>query len=257
VGVPGHPPPRPLTPLGLLDRAAQLGVRVAQFCDNLPLTSLAPPELDRFAEFAVAHRIAVEVGTRGLAADNLLAHLELARRFRAPFVRVVVDAPGQEPTPEETIARLRPVLEPFADAGVSLALENHDRFPAATLRQMVETLGPGRVGICLDTVNSFGVPEGPEVVVALLAPYALNLHIKDFNIRRVSSKMGFVVEGCPAGQGRLNVPWLLGQLRAAGRDVNAVLELWTPFGVSIEETLAREAAWAEESLRYLRQFIPE
>jgi hypothetical protein len=55
----------------------------------------------------------------------------------------------------------------------------------------------------------------------------------------------------------LDVPWLLDQLRAAGRDVNAILELWTPFGPTLDETLAREAAWAEESVRYLRQLIPD
>ena len=69
--------------------------------------------------------------------------------------------------------------------------------------------------------------------------------------------MGFVVSGAPAGQGRLNVPWLLEQLRAAGRDVNAILELWTPFGLGLDETIARERAWAEQSIAYLRKYIPD
>jgi len=33
--------------------------------------------------------------------------------------------------------------------------------------------------------------------------------------------MGFEIAGAPAGQGMLDIPWLLGQLRAAGRDPNA------------------------------------
>jgi len=140
---------------------------------------------------------------------------------------------------------------------VRLAIENHDRFSARTLAEMVEQLGPEQVGICLDTVNSFGALEGPQAVVATLAPYALNLHLKDFTIRRVSSQMGFVVAGCPAGRGRLNVPWLLEQLRAAGRDVNAIIELWTPLGTSLEETTQQELAWAQESVAYLRQYIPD
>ncbi|MBI5384988.1 MAG: sugar phosphate isomerase/epimerase [Verrucomicrobia bacterium] len=257
VGVPGHTPAQPLSPLALLDRARQLGLRVAQFCDNLPLTRLAPKGLEEFTDFASQHRISVELGTRGLDSENLLAHLGLARRFNAPFVRVVTDTKSDEPSPAEVMARLRPLLPRFADVGVKLALENHDRFTCATLARIVEQLGPDQVGICLDTVNSFGALEGPEVVVKTLAPYTLNLHVKDFTIARVSSQMGFVVNGCAAGQGRLNVPWLLDQLRAAGRDVNAVLELWTPFGPTLEETIAREAAWAEESVWYLRQFITE
>jgi sugar phosphate isomerase/epimerase len=198
------------------------------------------------------------VGTRGLAdTANLLAHLELAKRFQAPFVRLVVDSKGHEPSPEECVSLLRPLLPQFAEVGVKLALENHDRFSSATLARIVEQLGPDRVGICLDTVNSFGALEGPEVVVKTLAPYTLNLHVKDFTIARVSSQMGFVINGCAAGQGRLNVPWLLNELRAADRDINAILELWTPFGPTLDETIAREAAWAEESVRYLRRFIPD
>jgi sugar phosphate isomerase/epimerase len=258
VGVPGHPPAAPWTAHELIVRAAGLGVRVVQFADNLPLTALPLPEAEALIAFAAEKRIAIELGTRGIADTcNLMAYLELARRLGAPFVRVVVDSKGHEPTPDECVALLRPLLPRFAGAGVKLAIENHDRFTAARLAGMVEQLGPERVGICLDTVNSLGTLEGPELVVKTLAPYTLNLHVKDFTIRRVSSQMGFLIEGCAAGRGRLDVPWLLEQLRAAGRDVNAILELWTPFGPTLEETLARETAWAEQSVRYLRPLIPE
>jgi sugar phosphate isomerase/epimerase len=258
VGVPGQVPWQPLTPLDLLRRADQLGVRVAQFCDNLTLPRLSPQELEEFAAFATEHQIGVELGTRGIAdTANLLAHLDLAKFLGAPFVRVVVDSKVHEPSPDECVSVLRPLLPRFAAAGVKLAIENHDRFTSATLAQIVEQLGPDDVGICLDTVNSFGALEGPEVAVKTLAPYTLNLHVKDFTLARVSSQMGFVVNGCAVGQGRLNVPWLLDQLRAAGREVNAILELWTPFGPTLEDTIAREARWAEESVRYLRQLIPD
>ena len=45
----------------------------------------------------------------------------------------------------------------------------------------------------------------------------MNLHIKEFTIHRVDHQLGFVIEGCPAGQGRLDVPWLLQELHASGR----------------------------------------
>jgi hypothetical protein len=64
-----------------------------------------------------------------------------------------------------------------------------------------------------------------------------------------------MVTGCPAGQGMLDVPWLLGALRELGRDPNAILELWTPPGADMAETIATEAQWAEESVRYLRTLI--
>ena len=61
-----------------------------------------------------------------------------------------------------------------------------------------------------------------------------------------------MVTGRPAGQGMLRIPWLLEEVRRHGRCQSAILELWTPPADTIEETIAREAAWAEESLVYLK-----
>ena len=257
IGVPGHPPARPMTAFDLLEEAARLDVRLVQICDNLPLTQLTTQELDRFTAQAREMKIQVEVGTLGLDPQDLRAHLQFARRFDCPFVRVVVDAKDDEPTPEQVVARLRPLLPEFAAAGVRIALENHDRFPSRTLAQMVEQLGTKHAGICLDTVNSFGALEGPEVVVEHLGEFTLCLHVKDFTIRRVSHRMGFVLEGCAAGQGRLDLPWLLGKLAAASQPFNAVLETWVTPGDALDETIRRERAWTEAGVRYLRTLIPD
>lgn len=257
IGVPGHPPARPMTACDLLETAARFDVRLVQLCDNLPLTQLSPAELDRFAARANELNIQVELGTLGLDRDNLSAYLQLAQRFGCLFVRVVVDSKGDEPTPEEIVARLRPLVAEFADAGIKLAIENHDRFRSRTLAWIVEQLGPANVGICLDTVNSFGALEGPEVVVQTLAPYTLCLHVKDFTIRRVSHRMGFILEGCPAGQGQLDVLWLLKQLANCPYSFNVILETWVPPSDSLDETIARERAWTETGKNYLRGLIAE
>jgi hypothetical protein len=56
VGVPGFPAPsQPLTPMGLLEKAVQLGVRVVQIADNLPLHRLTTTELDTLAGAAQSH----------------------------------------------------------------------------------------------------------------------------------------------------------------------------------------------------------
>lgn len=256
IGVPGHPPVQPLTALGLLRKAQALGIGLVQFGDNLALSRLPDRELDECLAWAAGNHITIELGTRGLDESNLLTHLDLARRVGAPFVRLVVDAGGDEPSPKEVVQRLRPVVGRYAEAGVALGIENHDRFTARTLAGIIDQLGTERVGVVLDTVNSLGALEGPETVVSTLAPYALNLHVKDFVIERVPSQMGFIVTGCPVGQGRLDVPWVLKQLSGAGRDVNAILELWPPAQSTLEATLVMEQTWAEESVRYLRRLIP-
>jgi sugar phosphate isomerase/epimerase len=83
------------------------------------------------------------------------------------------------------------------------------------------------------------------------------LHLKDYHITRPAHQKGFVVEGRPAGQGRLDIPGLLAELRACGPDPDAILELWPPPRATVAESITVEDAWAAESVRYLRRFIPE
>lgn len=256
IGVPGNMPARPMTALDLLDEAHRLGVRVLQVADNLPLDRLSPAELADFADCAAGRGIQVEVGTRGIAPDHLQRYLALARRFHSPILRVVVDTASHHPSIDEVVSLLQPLRGEFETAGITLAIENHDRFKVAQLAEMVRALGDW-VGICLDTVNSFGALEGPQVVVDALGPLTVNLHFKDFTIFRASHMMGFTVEGRPAGQGKLDAPWLLGELKRYGRDCNAILELWTPPEETLEATIAKERRWAEESIAYLRKLISD
>lgn len=256
VGVPGFPPPEPLTAPRLLERAAALGVGVVQICDNLPLDRLCEGELEALRARAGELGVQVEVGTRGIRPDHLRAYLALARRFRSPVLRVVIDTTEHHPEPDEVVRLLAPLMPEFECAGVHLAIENHDRFPARVLARIVERLASPCAGVCLDTVNSFGALEGPEVVIETLAPYTVNLHVKDFVIRRAGHQMGFTIEGAPAGEGRLDIPRLIAAIRSAGRDPNAIVELWTPPAGSIAETIAREAAWAQRSVAYLRGLLP-
>lgn len=216
VGLPGQRPSQPITALALLERTAELGAR----------------------------------GLR-----DLPPYLALADRIRSRLVRMVVDAPQEHPNADEVVRAIAELLPTLERDGIALAIENHDRFAAEALAAIVVRIANARVGICLDTANSFGALQGPGEVWRTLAPYTLNVHVKDFTIRRANHNMGFVIEGCPAGQGRLDIAALLAELRQAGRDPNAILELWTPPESDLEATIAKEAAWARESVAFLRGVI--
>jgi len=257
IGVPDYPPPRPMTGIGFLECAARLGLRLVQAADNLPLDRLSPADIDTFERRAADLGIDVELGTRGIGIDHLRTCIRLAARIRSPILRVVVDTAAHKPSPDEVVETLARIVPDLERAGVTLAIENHDRFRAAVLARIIERLGSDRIGVCLDTVNSFGALEGPEAVLAALGPRTVNLHVKDFRIRRADHMMGFVIEGTPAGKGALDVPWLLRSLADLGRDPNAILELWPPPEPTVEETIAKETAWAAESIAYLRTLIPE
>jgi len=252
VGVPSHTPKTPLTPTDIVRKANAAGLHCAQFADNLPLERLTTEERHELADFAASRRVAVEVGARRMTPDHLARMIDVAAFFGSHTLRFVIDGPGYEPTPDEAATVIREALPRLREAGVRLAIENHDRLLADEFREIVKRTDEDQVGICLDSVNSMGAGEAVRDVTRILAPHTLNLHIKDFTVRRVSHMMGFVVEGTPAGQGMLDIPWLLETVRAHGRCQSAIVELWTPPESPSEKTIATEARWAEESLHYLK-----
>lgn len=252
-GVPGYAAPSErLTPLLLLQTAASLGVRVVQIADNLPLEGASNAELEALRRTAHDLGIAIELGIRGIQPDLLRQYLGIAGVLGSSLLRTLIDSPGHEPSEDETATMLRTIAPEFERAGIALAIENHDRFRAVSLRGIVESAGSTHIGVCLDTANSLGCGEGIQEVIDTLGDLVLNVHVKDFQVRRIAHNKGFVVEGAPAGKGLLDIPDILGRLKQYGRDWNVILEQWPPPEPDVEASIQKEKAWAEESLRYLR-----
>lgn len=79
------------------------------------------------------------------------------------------------------------------------------------------------------------------------------LHAKDYDIRRIDTRMGFSVVGTPAGDGRVDFNYVLAELRRRGRSgISVIVEHWPPFNGTIEETIRMEQEWLERSVRFLR-----
>jgi 3-oxoisoapionate decarboxylase len=251
IGVPGYPVKRPMDAFAFLELAHELGFSLVQIADNLPLHRLSEAEQHRLLEHVKRRNLTVEVGTRGIQKEHLLSYLQLAKKFNSRILRVVVDSSNDHPSPDEVIRRIADVLPDFEKTNLVLAIENHDRFPAKILASIITTLSSNFVGICLDTVNSFGSLEGPEVVIETLAPYTVNVHIKDFDIRRENHNMGFTIFGTPAGQGRLELPKLIKHLEQYGKCETGVLELWPAREQTVERTLLKEMSWLQQSATYL------
>lgn len=251
-GVPGFVPRNPMTAFDLVAVAARNNVGVIQIADNCPLHQFSAADLANLRALAREHRVRIEVGMRGLQVEAVRSYLDIARQMDSDILRVVIDSPGFEPSVEEVLNLIASLIPYMAHNGIRLAIENHDRFRGREFARMVAESDPVWVGICLDTVNSMGAGEGVAEVVATLAPLAINLHLKDFVVRRASHKMGLVVEGCPAGQGMLDYAGLIRTVESYGRCRSAILELWTPPEADVEKTISKEAAWVEESLSTLR-----
>lgn len=253
IGVPGSVPQNPMGIYQLIEATAGFGLTVLQVADNLPLDKFNSQELIRVKNFATGLGVQIEVGARGMSRENLTTYIELARFFQSPVLRFVIDGPGFEPSLEDIhqiVANALPTLE---SAKITLAIENHDRLLAREFVEIVQTANSPFVGICLDTVNSMGAGEGLETVIGLLAPLTVNLHVKEFSIRRISHKMGFIVEGLPLGQGILPVRSLIEKV--SPRCQSAILEQWTPPESTVEATVLKESQWAEQSISYLKSVI--
>lgn len=252
VGVSGfEAPAAPMGAFDLLDKARELGVSLVQFGDNLPLHDLRDEELHELSRRAKNEDIALEVGARGLKAPHLARYIEIAHLLDARILRFVIDQNEFEPLPAQVVTTLRAALPSLQN--LRIGIENHDRFAARTLRELIENVGDERVGICLDTANSLGAGEGLREVVPLLAPHTLNWHIKDYHIARLPYLMGFCIEGRPAGSGDLDLNFVWDLLQQ-GRCGSAVVELWTPPERAMAQTIEKEARWATQSLQFLRKW---
>jgi 3-oxoisoapionate decarboxylase len=257
VGLPGFPVEHPMTVFDLLDRTVELKVHVLQVVDNIPFEQISAQEQDRFIGRAHQSGIELEFGIRGLHENHLQECIPLAAKMKSKVLRIVVDKGEYHPSEQEIIRKVKDVVPMLVSSGVKLAIENTERFKAKTYVRLIEAIGSDHVGICLDTANNFGIGEGIETVVKTLCPYTLDLHCKDYTIHRLPHMMGFTLEGCPSGQGQLDIPWLLDELGKCKCNPNAVLELWVSPESNMKDTISKEELWVAQSIDYLRKLIPD
>jgi sugar phosphate isomerase/epimerase len=196
--------------------------------------------------------IKVEVGTRGLTPDNIKKYLEIASFFNSDILRVVIDTQDYSPEIHEIKRIIDNLLPELKLRGVKLAIENHDRFKSHQFVDIINHADSDLIGICLDSVNSIGADEGFDSVFETLAPYTINLHLKDYIIRRKSHLMGFDIYGTPAGQGMMPIKKVLESLKVYGKTESIILELWPPPEETMQDTMEKEKQWVDESITYLK-----
>ena len=255
IGLEAHQTTPSLTETDLVHRTVAYDLHCLQIGDNLPLHTFSVQRLTDLKTLAACHHIRLETGARKLTPAHVQRYLELATFLDSPLLRFVIDDTGYEPDTASVIDIIKDFLPELHQRNITLGIENHDRFRARQLAQIMEAVGDAAVGICLDCANSLGAGEGLEQVADILTPYTVNLHIKDFAIRRLPHKMGFTVSGMPAGQGMLNLPWLLEKLKNCqpSRCQSAVLEQWVVPEPQSGDTLLKEQQWADSGVSYIKK----
>ena len=256
-GIGDRHPAVSITPAEVLDKVHGLGVQLVQFADNIPLHKRPADEIDALAAKAKQMGMTIELGLTGCDPASVDVYLDLARKLNARLLRIAPSAEESARSDGEIIDLFRALLPAAAAADVTLAVENHFHLPSPRLVRVIEGVGDARLGVCLDVANSIACQEWPADTIAILAPYAVNLHLKDFRIAVDPHGVGCIVTGAPLGAGAMNIASVFDALERAGRSrLNVILEHWLPWQGSFETTIPLELKWLEQTVATGRKFIP-
>ena len=242
----------PLSLTDMVDRTADLGVGLFQICDYPLFESYDSGELDRLRVRATKRGVRLELGTRGVRPAHLRRYLEMAQRLDATLVRSMINTADHRPSPDEAVELLRSVAPGFEEAGVTVALETYEQVPVNILVDIVTRVGSPAIGICVDPGNCVAALELPTATVEAVAPYARNIHVKDFAFSRRDGWVGFTLAGCPLGEGLLDYQHLITTTHARERGLSQIIEHWLPWQGDSASTIRTENDWNLHNLDYLR-----
>lgn len=211
--------------------------------------------LDRV--LAWGHPVGLERGTSREALEDLKRHIPSALALGSRTMRITASGSPYSRELEAQFARdldpmLREALRVAEDHGVTLAIENHGDFNSDAMLRLLERIDSPYLRVTLDTGNLLSVGDDPVEGSRKLAPYVAATHIKDLAAVEGTTTAAPGFWGTPIGRGVVDVPAIIGILRAAGYD-----------GLLCIEIESRSPAWRatpeEELIRlsveYLRSIV--
>jgi sugar phosphate isomerase/epimerase len=217
----GQYPTNPVTIIGLLDTAVELGLAGVEI-PITPHTGVSQPlPIAQLKEELIARNLAIVPDYMALVQADPVAFrqfLEDASFLGATVVRSLcslllcgdrrkLETPWDE-VMQVVAVRLREALPIAEDLGLSIAVENHQDATSADLIRLYEMTGESSAyGICLDTGNPLAVGEGPVEFAQRIAPLIRHLHLKDYTIH--FAETGYHLVRCPAGDGVVDFPKVL------------------------------------------------
>lgn len=192
------------------------------------------------------------MGTTGIGADNILQYAKLGARFGSKTIRTLLPEGMAINDVQIALKKLTPILQ---DYQIAMAIENYECFHCVEYQELFDNLPETYFKFCLDTANNLGTGESVWDFLECLAPHLLCLHIKDIVVKRIETRMGFVVTGAKAGEGILDVPALLRRVKLTCPDCWVILEQWPPYVSDLQQTLRMEEKWVEDGVRFLKECI--
>lgn len=195
----------------------------APFADRIDITALDPCQ----REMAVAELLAACDAAAAMGAENIVLHPGPERSGRPPEAEFLTRM-------RNAAESLNTVAERCCESGVHLLLENmlpHLLF--GHVNDMLYLLGSIKdceVGTCLDTGHAY-LSRELGVVANKLSGHLHLIHVND--------NRGDHDDHLPPGEGHIDWPWFIGELKRWNFDGTLILELSSRENESVPDMLAR------------------
>lgn len=250
--------PQTMNLTDVLHRVHAFGVRLVQVADSAELDNASDEHLRSLSKLAQRLDVSLQVGTTGATTAILLRYLHIARLLQADVVRLVLHQNLEDVDEGSAVEALRSVCGEYGAAGVTIAIENHFLTTSPSMVRLLDRVDSPHVRVVLDVANSIVCGEWPRETIEALAPYAVGLHLKDYDIVPDANGVGAHLIGAPLGRGRIDVAGVFSALEQAGvltPDFAIILEHWAPRGHSDDDAYRTEHEWLEESLSSARTLL--
>jgi sugar phosphate isomerase/epimerase len=219
-----------ISPWQLMDQALAASLQGVE----LPVSLLQNEDVAAVARYAKERELFITLAVGGYDPDKLAKAVELGARLGVGTVRTAVGgaklggdrrqlAGRWQPFLREVLTGLRVAAVAAEQAGVNLAVENHQDLASEELLWLCESIGSQRFGITLDTGNPLATAEEPIEFARRMAPYIKNVHLKDYQV--YPSEEGYRLVRCPLGQGVIDFPNLFKLLAEACPAITMSIEL--------------------------------
>lgn len=271
-----------LTVMQCIAKAKEMGFDGFEFVD---FATALPAETSYASREEYAAALRAECEAQGIAVTNyafgadfqsrdlkeelarVKKEIDIAEILGAPIIRHDVaygSHNGQYESFDSILPRLagaiRELTEYAAGKGIKTTVENHGIFVQDALRveKLINAVRHPNFGWLVDMGNFTCADENPAVSVGIAAPYAFNVHAKDFIIKPADgpnpgrfffqSRNGNYLRGTIVGQGNVPVKHCLKALKKAGYDGYVAIEF-----EGIEDCFLALEAGLENLKRYISE----
>lgn len=230
---------------------------------ELPVRAFTSIEhAQQMAQYLAAHHLGVVADTGIATSEAITAALPIAQALGASILRVTLsnilcgerrELNGGWRAYLETMAeQLRIAAPRCADAGIAIAIENHQDVDSVELLWLCDYVGSESCGVCLDIANPLAVGEDVVSFTQRIGAYLRNVHLKDY--RLFSSPQGYRLARCPLGDGVLDWPRLFSLLEAIAPNCPKHVELGAVQARHIQ--LFEESWWNDYEPRLTTSLLP-